>query len=546
MVGLGECAQTNHDDLPSGAEGGYVSLLADDDTYWVGLLSTPEGSRALTAAFLGMGGPDEVTPEDVADAMGELANMLVGNMKPLLSSDDANLTTGLPMFIRGQLNLNTTETLAAHLNVGVIPAWVSVGKQPLSREMRERRDMARALQDREARLRAILDHAAEGIIVVDQDGSIDSLNRAGQRILGYPAAEVIGKKARLLLPDAAIVSDFSGETDGRHRDGRVVPLEITVTEFPIGDRRGLVGIFRDLTARKQSEEERKRIEIELRQAQKLQSVGLLAGGVAHEINTPLQFIGDNLEFLRGALVDLTSFIETCREAQRGLEADEPAVEVAKRIAAAVETSDLDFSVPRLPKALDRVVEGLGRIGEIVSSLKLFASPDRPGWAAIDLNQAIASTLTVAHSRCTPVAEIETDFGDLPLIMCHPGGINQVILNLVLNAADAIARVVKGTDQRGKITIRSRRADDQAVVTVTDTGAGVPEEIQDRIFDPFFTTKDVGQGTGMGLAVARFVVCEEHHGQLTFETEMGRGTTFDLRVPLNGPAARSHTPPTFLE
>jgi signal transduction histidine kinase len=153
-------------------------------------------------------------------------------------------------------------------------------------------------------------------------------------------------------------------------------------------------------------------------------------------------------------------------------------------------------------------------------------------APANLTEAIRATVIVAASEYKMVAELILDLCELPLVTCHLGEINQVVLNLVINAAHAIADAVRGTTQRGRLVVCTRRQGDDVVISVSDTGAGIPEAVRDRIFDPFFTTKEVGRGTGQGLGIARSIVCEMHHGQIAFETELGKGTTFHVRLPIS--------------
>jgi len=169
----------------------------------------------------------------------------------------------------------------------------------------------------------------------------------------------------------------------------------------------------------------------------------------------------------------------------------------------------------------------------VRSMKEFAHPDQKEMIAVDLNQAINSTLVIARNEYKYLADVETDLGELPLVICHGGDVNQVILNIVVNAAHAIGDVLHGTDGRGRIKVQTRRDGASVEIRISDTGGGIPEAIRSRIFEPFFTTKEVGRGTGQGLAIARAVILERHGGDLTFETEAGRGTTFIIRLPIDG-------------
>ncbi len=284
--------------------------------------------------------------------------------------------------------------------------------------------------------------------------------------------------------------------------------------------------------------DQRRLENELAQAQKLESVGRLAAGVAHEINTPVQFVSDSVSFVREAMEDLSEIVDKYRELRNATEKGADVAAAAKAAEEAEDDADLDYILENAPVALDRARDGLGRVAAIVRSMKEFAHPDRKEMAQADLNQAIQSTLVIASNEYKYVAEVETDLGDLPLVNCYAGEINQVVLNLIVNAAHAIGDVVKETQAKGKIRVATRVLDDQVEIAISDTGKGIPVEVRAKIFDPFFTTKEVGKGTGQGLAIARSVVVDKHGGTLHFETEVGRGTTFYIRLPINGPSSAS--------
>jgi signal transduction histidine kinase len=298
-----------------------------------------------------------------------------------------------------------------------------------------------------------------------------------------------------------------------------------------GQHKVLRGMMLDVT-------DQRRLENELAQAQKLESVGRLAAGVAHEINTPVQFVSDSVSFVREAMDDLSEIVDKYRELRNATEKGADVAAAAKAAEEAEDDADLDYILENAPVALDRARDGLGRVAAIVRSMKEFAHPDRKEMAQADLNQAIQSTLVIASNEYKYVAEVETDLGDLPLVNCYAGEINQVVLNLIVNAAHAIGDVVKETQAKGKIRVATRVLDDQVEIAISDTGKGIPVEVRAKIFDPFFTTKEVGKGTGQGLAIARSVVVDKHGGTLHFETEVGRGTTFYIRLPINGPSSAS--------
>jgi signal transduction histidine kinase len=302
-----------------------------------------------------------------------------------------------------------------------------------------------------------------------------------------------------------------------------------------GQHRVLRGMMLDVT-------DHRRLQAELAQAQKLESVGRLAAGVAHEINTPVQFVSDSVQFVREAMEDLSGIVGSYRQLRSAVDKGEAVAAAATAVAQAEDDADLDYILENAPVALDRARDGLGRVAAIVRSMKEFAHPDRKDMAPVDINHAIASTLVIASNEYKYVADMITEFGELPAVNCYAGEINQVVLNLVVNAAHAIADVVKdapeGMSHKGTIRVCTRLLGEQVEIAIADSGKGIPPDVRSRIFDPFFTTKEVGKGTGQGLAIARNVVVDKHGGTLHFETEMGRGTTFFIRLPVNGPATES--------
>jgi two-component system, NtrC family, sensor kinase len=274
---------------------------------------------------------------------------------------------------------------------------------------------------------------------------------------------------------------------------------------------------------------RERMENERRLAQKLEAVGQLAAGIAHEINTPMQYIVDNLTFLRDAYKDLQTLLTAYRKAVAAVD-DGRHEALAAEIRGVEQSVDLEHLLQDLPQAFEETFDGVQRVTEIVLSMREFSHPDDKEKSLLDLNKIIRNTLTVARNEYKYVAEVETDLGDLPLVSCRGGDIGQVLLNLIVNASHAIGDVVK-EGALGKIVVRSRRdGEDAVVISVSDTGSGIPAEIRERVFDPFFTTKEVGRGTGQGLAIARTVI-DKHRGTLKFDTETGKGTTFYVRLPI---------------
>lgn len=284
----------------------------------------------------------------------------------------------------------------------------------------------------------------------------------------------------------------------------------------------------------------KRLELELRQAEKLRAVGQLASGIAHEINTPIQFVGDSVHFLKGALSDLLKLGEVGRRLLDAVERGEGASAAASELRESAAEIDLEYLLTELPRAFEQTTEGVRRVANIVAAMKDFGRADHGERVPTDINRCLDSTLTVAHNEVKYVADVQVSLGAVPLVPAHAGEISQVFLNLLVNAAHAIGDRVKGTEQRGLLRVSSYQEADEVVVAIADSGTGIAEENRARIFEPFFTTKPIGKGTGQGLAIARSII-QKHGGSLTFESTVGEGTTFFVRLPLEVPASRSAPP-----
>jgi signal transduction histidine kinase len=289
--------------------------------------------------------------------------------------------------------------------------------------------------------------------------------------------------------------------------------------------------------------DRHRLELELRHAQKLESVGRLAAGIAHEINTPIQFVGDNVRFIRDAFTDMQRLHQaysTLADAVGEQAETAGPLAVIKKVAREI---DIDFVLEEMPAAVDQALDGINRVANIVRAMKAFGHPGTEEKAQTDLNQAIQNTLAVASNEYKYVADVETDLTELPLVCCHVGDINQVVLNLVVNAAHAIGSAGRG---RGTIRLSTRLDGSFAVIEVADTGTGIPDDIADKIFDPFFTTKEVGTGTGQGLALVRSLIVDRHGGIIDFTTQAGAGTAFTIRLPVLGDSGLAVPVPALAE
>jgi signal transduction histidine kinase len=275
------------------------------------------------------------------------------------------------------------------------------------------------------------------------------------------------------------------------------------------------------------------MEHELRMAQKLESIGQLAAGIAHEINTPTQYVGDNTRFLEESFGDITPIIKQAAILADAVCTGRDASGIATELQEAIQVAGIDYLSEEIPLAIEQSLGGIERVRKIVRAMKEFSHPGVDGMTSLDLNRAIESTIMVATNEWKYVAVVETELDpELPAVSCLPGEISQVILNMIVNASHAIADALpEDSDDKGTITVSTRCDGEFAEFRVQDTGTGITEEARSKIFDSFFTTKEAGKGTGQGLSLAHRVVVKKHGGSIDVETEVGKGTTFIVRLPL---------------
>ena len=429
----------------------------------------------------------------------------------------------------------------------VLLMFQEVGALEIERRLREQaEDGQRVLAEREAenralatRLSGLLNAAPVGIIETDIRGLVVRWNHAATSIYGWHSAEILGRPNPNAGPgslsraaagagthagDGAAPGTAAAAAPLRHvrRDGRAVTVEVACT--PLADDRGcptgLLTLVTDVSRRQE-------LEIQLRHAQRLESVGRLAEGLAHEINTPIQFVGDNLRFVRQVVDALVQVHGAQARLRQSVTAGRPVAESMELLDRLQQELDVDFLVEESSEALEGAVEGIERVAAIVQAMKVFGRPGDGGPVPVDLNEAVRTVLVVARHRIEPVADVVTEFGGVPTVLCRPDDINQALLDLVANAVDAIAAADRG---RGELRIRTAVDGSHVLVEVSDTGTGIPPAVGERIFDPFFTTKPVGQGIGQGLAAARTIVVDRHQGSICFRTEIGVGSTFTVRLP----------------
>jgi PAS domain S-box-containing protein len=427
----------------------------------------------------------------------------------------------------------------------------------LTLELLEKERLRHDLELRNAALDAGISHFMV-FDAVHPKRKIVYVNRALAHAHGYEPQELIGRSVGMLvkanttssaLPaamDAELAAGrpYRAELEGLRRDGST--FWIGFTSIGMRDASGnishAVAVAADITSRREAERkrqqlqeqllsemrERERMAIELRLAQKLESVGRLAAGIAHEINTPIQYVADSVHFLRTGFDDLIRLLDACRDALR----TQPAVPTSVRESIAAIEKEVDYEFLRLevPRAFERTLDGTDRVAGLVRAMKEFAHPDTNEHSPADLNHALQTTLTVCRNEYKYLAQLVTDLDELPSIVCNIGELNQVFLNLIVNAAHGIQDAGKDIAD-GVIRVTTRVVGGNIEVAIADNGCGIAAENVEKIFDPFFTTKEIGRGTGQGLAIARAIIFDKHGGDIRVNSERGVGTTFTIVLPV---------------
>jgi PAS domain S-box-containing protein len=377
------------------------------------------------------------------------------------------------------------------------------------------------------RFRSLVQRSSDVTLVCDRAGVLSYASAASAGMLGIEDTALAGRAMVELVhaDDRAAFAERArsvrtGDTETLEcravsADGSGRWVEATFTDLSADPAVGGIMVhLRDVT-------ERRRLEGKLRQAQKLESVGQLSAGIAHEMNSPIQFVAENIRFIGQAFADLAAVVGAYQET---------APLVAERLAVELDTP---YLLEEVPRAIAQTLEGVDRMATIVRAMKAFGDPRGDTRSQFDLNDAVRNTLVVADSEIRYVADVELELGELPPVWGNVGDVNQVVLNLVVNAAHAVGEAVTLGRARGTITLRTECDGDDVVLHVQDTGIGIPPEIADRVFEQVFTTQSVGRGTGQGLAVAYSLIHERHAGSITFTSEPGVGTTFTVRLPRCG-------------
>ena len=452
--------------------------------------------------------------------------------------------------IEGVETLNIYRTVLKHKNGSVLDVEINNGFMMYKgnpaviiaiRDINDRIQAEKALEKAHIQNKLILESIASILIGLDSIKRVTHWNTSAENTFKITAEDIIGKpfhECNIQWDWDKIVKSITESHQEKEQvqinDFRFMSsehgsgfLNLTITPFWDEDfaNCGSLLLGEDITRRKILEDQ-------LNESYKLESVGRLAAGIAHEINTPTQFTGDNTRFLEESFADILKLLEEYNKLSKAVKQSNLNSLSVAEVEKVAEEIDLEYLIKEIPEAIQQSLNGLQRIAEIVLSIKEFSQPELKEKSATDLNQALKNVITVTRNEWKYVAEMETDFDpDLPIVSCFINEINQVILNLIINAAHAITEAADDEPTgKGIIKITTRKNEKWIEILISDTGPGIPEEIRNNIFEPFFTTKEVGKGTGQGLATS-FAIVKKHNGNITFETEMGKGTTFIIRLPI---------------
>ncbi|MGL1935077.1 MAG: ATP-binding protein [Fibrobacterales bacterium] len=417
----------------------------------------------------------------------------------------------------------------------------------------ERKNVSLRYTQNEEHHKRLVDSLPIGIMNVDDKGKITLANPQMLSILKMPPPQLIGKsiydfipedfEKKMLLKQFEIMQQsknptyhYAGKRVTQEQNEVDVTCSITGYAVETSDMHHFTILTEDITHKQKAEKDKKQLESQLLQAQKMESIGTLAAGVAHEINTPIQFIGDNTLFIKDSIYNVFLLLKehenTIKELTQLYPDNETISQFKEHLEQTAEEIDIDFLKEEMPTALTQSMEGVSRVTNIVKAMKDFSHSGTDNMALESINSAIESTIIIAKNEWKYCADLETNLSEnIPLAMCYIGEIKQVFLNLIINASHAIIEQFKGTREKGLITISTSATDTHIVIVITDNGSGIPEDIQDKVFDPFFTTKEVGVGTGQGLSMAYQTMKKKHKGSISLNSIQGEGTTFTLELPL---------------
>jgi PAS domain S-box-containing protein len=404
----------------------------------------------------------------------------------------------------------------------------------------ERERIEEALQQNKEKYRYLIENINEVIFSTDSDDAINYISPAVSSVLEYNWEEMINNPLNLYIYREDVQrfnnrkekllgnKSFSGEYRLISKSDQLIWMKIS-EKMIIQDKSfaGTRGVLTDIA-------ERKLLESQLIQAQKLESIGQLAAGIAHEINTPTQYVGDNISFLKNAFSAIKELNALHQKLIESVQNKEDCSRIIDEIFQTRESLDIEFLCNEVPESIDQAVEGVDRITTIVRAMKGFSHPGTENKVAMNINELVESTLIVSKNVWKYIADVKTEYSqDLPYVLCLPAQFNQVILNIIVNATHAIEeKFISETEKKGLIIIKTYMHNNSIFITISDNGSGISEEIKNKVFNPFFTTKQVGKGTGQGLSIAHDSIVNKHSGTIDFNSVTGEGTTFIISIPVN--------------
>lgn len=417
--------------------------------------------------------------------------------------------------------------------IGVVLVFRDVTVEYRQRE--QLRESAERARETAELLDGLFNAIPDIIGVQDTNHRMIRYNAAGYQFLGLSYEQVRGRRCYELIGQKKPCDDCATvEAIATRRPARVekflpeTGIWFESRSYPVLDDKGevryIIETLRDITAKKRAEEERKNMQAQIMLSEKLASVGQLAAGVAHEINTPVQFVGDNLRFIKDSLKNLTHLLEKA-EVLAGTSTVSPGDTSGQKIT----ESELNYLKEEIPSAIEESLEGIAAVARIVRAMKEFSHTGADNLALCDINRTIENLVVISKNEWKHITTIETRLEKgLPMVPCLIDELNQALLNIIINAAQALEESVqKGS--KGKITIETSSDAEHVAISISDTGPGIPDAIKNKIFDPFFTTKPAGKGTGQGLPIVFNSIVKRMNGQLTFESKPGKGTTFCIKL-----------------
>ena len=399
----------------------------------------------------------------------------------------------------------------------------------------ELEETAGELSSANSLLSKIMRVAPDGILLCSEEFAILDVNATCEKKLECERSTLIGSSIEEFFP--SITTNLKGLVKGEFfidqmdavlPSGEALSVELRGHVGFISDNAKYLLFFHDITKRLLAQDQRKRVEKQVDEARRLEAIGALSAGIAHEINTPIQFIGDNLDYLKDALqtiYETYALYDKLKEAA-GTSSYQDHIQAIDDHNRAIKLAEL---IAEITSALTESREGIRQVRDIVLLMKEFAHPGSGAKEETDINKIVRSVASLCRNRQKNIADLEFDLAsDLPLVICRRGQIQQVILNIVLNALDAVDEVC---EKDGCVKIATRCENDHVVIAISDTGSGVPTSLKEKIFDPFFTTKPVGKGTGQGLALAKDCIVKGHSGSLCLADVPGFATTFLIELPI---------------